>query len=237
MQVERIAACYWRLGCAQRAEVGEIRKDLDIAVFRDQIELRLGPQAKWDEETQTFARTSRKMSQAVGSLLSHIDELEKSRKEPDNGTAEHTEETSVDESDGRAAWQRMRQIPEEAARGIRVKRMRDAGYGESDIRSSEELWESHGEELKEFEEGEREWREQARGIGKGMADVMGATLAVESNYLRLSVPSKEAVDKILRYETAIERQLYRAINQLERLQRRRRGDIVPPPINVELSTE
>ena len=42
MQVERIAACYWRLRRAQRAEVGEIRKDLDAALFRDQIEL-LGP--------------------------------------------------------------------------------------------------------------------------------------------------------------------------------------------------
>ena len=63
----------------------------------------------------------------------------------------------------------------------------------------------------------------------------------EPAYLELEagfgLPTKEAVDKILRYETAIERQLYRAINRLERLQRRRRGDIVPPPINVELSTE
>ncbi len=61
-----------------------------------------------------------------------------------------------------------------------------------------------------------------------------AYLELEAGF---SLPAKEAVDRILRYEAAIERQLYRAINELERLQRRRRGDIVPPPIHVELSTD
>jgi hypothetical protein len=40
----------------------------------------------------------------------------------------------------------------------------------------------------------------------------------------LSLPNKEATDKILRYETTISRQLYRAMDQLERLQRRHKGD-------------
>jgi hypothetical protein len=43
------------------------------------------------------------------------------------------------------------------------------------------------------------------------------------------------LDKIMRYETTLERQLYRAMDQLERLQRRREGEEVPPPVNVELS--
>ena len=53
----------------------------------------------------------------------------------------------------------------------------------------------------------------------------------------LSLPLKANADKILRYETAVEKQFYRAVNELERLQRRRLVDIVPPPINVELSTQ
>lgn len=61
----------------------------------------------------------------------------------------------------------------------------------------------------------------------GMADLKGATLAREPNLLRLSLPPKEAVDKILRYETAIEWQLYRAVNAPERLQRRRQEDYRP----------
>jgi hypothetical protein len=38
-----------------------------------------------------------------------------------------------------------------------------------------------------------------------------------------------------RYETAIENKLYRAINQLERLQRTRRGEFVPPPNTLDVS--
>jgi hypothetical protein len=49
-----------------------------------------------------------------------------------------------------------------------------------------------------------------------------------------SLPPTDATDKILRYETQIDRQLYRAMDELERLQRRRRGENVPPPLNVNL---
>ena len=45
-----------------------------------------------------------------------------------------------------------------------------------------------------------------------------AYLELEAAHFRFSLRAKEAVDKILRYEAAIERQLYRAINELERLQ-------------------
>jgi hypothetical protein len=38
-----------------------------------------------------------------------------------------------------------------------------------------------------------------------------------------------------RYETAIENKLYRAINQLERLQRKRQGELVPAPESVDIS--
>jgi hypothetical protein len=43
------------------------------------------------------------------------------------------------------------------------------------------------------------------------------------------------LDKILRYEATVERQLYRAMNQLERLQRRRNGEQVPPPLTMDVS--
>jgi hypothetical protein len=49
------------------------------------------------------------------------------------------------------------------------------------------------------------------------------------------LPSPEVLDKIMRYETKLERQLHRAMNQLERLQRRRLGETVPPPLAVEVS--
>jgi hypothetical protein len=51
---------------------------------------------------------------------------------------------------------------------------------------------------------------------------------------RLSLPPPEATDKLLRYEAHLDRQLYRAMDQLERLQRQRRGEAVPPPLNINL---
>ena len=49
------------------------------------------------------------------------------------------------------------------------------------------------------------------------------------------LPAEAALDKILRYEGSLERQIYRAMSQLERLQRLRRGDNVPPPMTLEVS--
>ena len=39
----------------------------------------------------------------------------------------------------------------------------------------------------------------------------------------------------MRYETALERQLFRAMNQLERLQRRQLGENIPAPLTMEVS--
>ena len=51
----------------------------------------------------------------------------------------------------------------------------------------------------------------------------------------LLLPSKEDVDKLLRYEAMINKQLNHASAELERLQRRRQGESVPAPIGVEIS--
>ncbi len=49
-----------------------------------------------------------------------------------------------------------------------------------------------------------------------------------------NIPSKDELDRLLRYEGAIERQLYKALNQLERIQRLRAGDNVPAPLEVDV---
>jgi hypothetical protein len=46
---------------------------------------------------------------------------------------------------------------------------------------------------------------------------------------------KMTLSKMLRYETAMERNLGRALDRLERRQRRRRGEPVPPPLRVRLT--
>ena len=49
------------------------------------------------------------------------------------------------------------------------------------------------------------------------------------------LPGRKTMDRILRYETNLERQLYRAMNQLERLQRLRKGEVVPAPLAIQVT--
>jgi hypothetical protein len=58
------------------------------------------------------------------------------------------------------------------------------------------------------------------------------TNVMEAAVGRHAIPDGDALDKILRYEAAIDRQLGRALDRLERLQRRRRGEMIPPPVSV-----
>ena len=57
----------------------------------------------------------------------------------------------------------------------------------------------------------------------------------DSRQAAATLPAADKLDKILRYETTMERQLYRAMGQLERLQRMRKGEDVPPPVSVEVT--
>jgi len=52
---------------------------------------------------------------------------------------------------------------------------------------------------------------------------------------RQTILTGEAMERVLRYESAAERHLARAIDRLERLQRQRRGELVPPPLNVSFA--
>ena len=60
------------------------------------------------------------------------------------------------------------------------------------------------------------------------------TLATDAEARSFSLPPGDATDKLLRYEAHLDKQLYRAMDQLERLQRQRKGEAVPPPLNINL---
>lgn len=57
----------------------------------------------------------------------------------------------------------------------------------------------------------------------------------ESRQAAAVLPSADVLDKILRYETKLERQMYRAMAQLERVQRMRQGEAIPAPLSVEVT--
>jgi hypothetical protein len=50
-----------------------------------------------------------------------------------------------------------------------------------------------------------------------------------------AIPNTEALDRIVRYSAMIDRDLNRAYDRLERLQRRRKGESVPPSLNLNVN--
>lgn len=64
----------------------------------------------------------------------------------------------------------------------------------------------------------------------------GAKLVTNKDNLSLPARSAE-LDRVLRYETSIQRQPTYAVNQLERLQRTRQGEHVPAPVALHVSSD
>jgi hypothetical protein len=82
-----------------------------------------------------------------------------------------------------------------------------------------------------------ELRGAIKGLGryeKELATILAGKLELES--LRQNVPDAPQLDRLLRYETSLERAIERTLNQLERTQRMRLGQPVVPPINVNVSS-
>ena len=67
-------------------------------------------------------------------------------------------------------------------------------------------------------------------------DFLGSLISTELAEIddHLSIPAGQALDRILRYRTAAHKDLSYHLAELERLQRARKGDHVPPPINVQV---
>ena len=79
-------------------------------------------------------------------------------------------------------------------------------------------------------------------LGQSKADglaepesVLSSSPEIDAMTDHLFLPEKEELDKLLRYEAMINKQLNHAIAELERLQRRRNGESVPAPIRVDIS--
>ena len=68
---------------------------------------------------------------------------------------------------------------------------------------------------------------------KEHAKIWASRLDLES--LRRTVPEGPQADRLLRYEAALSREIDRTLNQLERTQRMRLGQPVPPPINLSVT--
>ncbi len=74
-----------------------------------------------------------------------------------------------------------------------------------------------------------EWINVLEGYAKERGE-----LEAESQARSCSLPPAEVTDKLLRYEAHLDRQLYRAMDELERRQRLRKGEKVAPPLHINL---
>jgi hypothetical protein len=229
MLVERIAVCYWRLRRVLRAEVGEIRKTADSAIEQevaDQLEdaqsrVAMLPLAAATYGTDVVLRRLQRNSFGLTYLMEVLDDVR---------AAVEVDGKLSDESS-----QRLMKTFGSAETGlwywcflfthrIDLQDPDDAGQGLTpDIFKGMilHLLDEHRGHLATLKESREESEE----------------LSLDARMARLVLPDARTADKLLRYETAIERQMYRAMNQLERLQRQRLGDIVPPPLSIELNVD
>ncbi|MCH8267966.1 MAG: hypothetical protein IH846_10640 [Acidobacteria bacterium] len=209
--VEKIAVCYWRLRRVLRSETGEIRNDREGAA--KQVYLSLAMEAEFAKQSDATGRPLKLRSNSFG-VEFLLDLLGKFQAEADQtGSLSEDSRQKLTEYFGDRLGS--------------ASRLEGAGLGASERAAAATGFPGNLRKALEEEKKTLEGLLQAR--------LEEEHLRVETDHARFSLP--EAMDRILRYETAMERQLYRALHQLERIQRRKQGEPVPPPVSVEFLGE
>lgn len=217
MLVEKMAVSYWRHRRALRCEMGEIRKGLDTAQCReygrrvDQVRSEVR-HLTMEDRGHALKKTSLGIRYLLGVLEDVRQEVEEVGHLP-REAAKRLVENFGGEEYGLAHWCLFYSLM--AATESQEKALTPQQCKEGIL----ELIDEEREKLQAKEE-------LLNGIER---------LELEAKVSSLALPAGQAVDLFLRYETAIERQWYRAMSELERLQRQRKGEAVPPPLSVDLS--
>jgi hypothetical protein len=225
--VEKIAVAYWRLRRAYKYEVGLIRNELDNATdkFYSKTTYSGDKKNKTDEEIEQ-------------QIAQEKEGIEYWKKDKEGLTRMHKNGTPVEElydwdENWRLLYDKVSElVPDEALdddeewiRQLREFLNNKVGWSDDQIWQTlieicDEQIEHHKEQLLTLEKDKEKNKLKLQVLKK-----LG------------NVPSKDELDRLLRYEGAIERQFYKAMNQLERLQRMRSGESVPAPIEVEVGVD
>jgi hypothetical protein len=222
--VEKVAVAYWRLRRAYRYEVGLIRSELDNAT-----------DDYYSGATHLSDHVEQKTDDEIGQEIEQLKEaIESWKKDKKDFTKMHKNGKPLEEIyDWGENWEWLEEKVQYLVAG-------DEDYDGFDPESlgkslnshanwsDDQIWQAHIELCDEK-------------INDHKKEIAALEKQKQKNKLRLQVikklgniPSRHELDRLLRYEGAIERQLYRALNQLERLQRLRAGDNVPPPVEVDV---
>jgi hypothetical protein len=242
--VQKIAACWWRTVRLIRAENGEIRKRLDtLAVDRAQRNSDKGNRDVASLET-------------ISSLFSAENHADRPVLTRDGASALREAQRDLDKNHvGLLSLTLLLQTAksEIASDGYISEEIRHKIYllfchwdyyfalaclvwgppkENKEGRSSEKVADEQTDKKNVVVAAIDDWLEKISAL-KGY--VTGReNLAADAEARSFNLPPADATDKLLRYETHLDRQLYRAMDQLERLQRQRRGENVPPPLNINL---
>ncbi len=225
--VEKIAASYWRLRRAHRFEVGLIRKEQDTATD------------DFYQEKTGYGNTNKNKTDAEidAQIVQEKHDLESMEKGKSELIRLYKNNTPLsDIYDWYENWNLLYHhkvhylVPEE-------------------VMDDDDKW---TQQMKEHLNNEHGWTDDS--IWQTHIDLCDDRIVYhkqqisdlqkekEKNHLALqvqkkltSIPEKHDLERLLKYEGSIDKQFYKAIDQLERLQRRRKGDFVPPPVNVDLN--
>jgi len=225
MLVEKIAVAYWRLRRAYSYEVGLVRNELDNATddFYNGTSIGGGKLHKTDQEideqiqqekegVKDWQKDKRQLSKMYkdGKRLEEIYDWEENW----NWLQDRVSYALPVGDDGEVEWMEPQQLMQFLNN--------DPDWND------DRIWETLIEICDERIRGHEEQ------IAALKNDKQRNTLQLQVVKKLGNIPSKVELDRLLRYEGAIERQFYKALNQLERLQRLRVGDKIPAPVEVDL---
>ena len=225
--VEKIAVAYWRLRRAHRYEVGLIRQELDTATQ--------GFYAKMARDGQKEHKTDEQIDGEIKQEQEGITWWQKDKNDLSRMRKDGASLESIYDRDPN--WEALDETLEDDLAD-------EVGYeGAAGPR-----------ELREFLSGKAGWSDDR--IWQGLIEVCDEQAAQhrrqievlhkrkQDNKLALQVqkkigciPDAHDLDRLLKYEGSIEKQFYKAIDQLERLQRLRAGDNVPAPVAIDITTD
>ncbi len=223
MLVEKIAVAYWRLRRAHRYEVGLIRHRLDNVTDKyyeppSDLDLLGGTPNSRDDEIDAKISEAQERCQAwrddcdrFTKLCQDSKDLQETYDWPNNWEWLYTKLKKARLDISGATPERIHGL------------LRMAGW------TDDAIWQAHLNLCTERAD------EEMKTIQKLQKQKQDHVLALQVQRKLGCVPYGGDLDRLLKYEGAIEKQLYRALTELERLQRIRGGDNVPPPINFDLA--
>lgn len=223
MLVEKIAAAYWRLRRAHRFEVGLIRTTLDNITdkyYQKTSSYSDTPIHKTDRQIDADIQQAKEIIEEWQRDSAHFTKLRQSGKDlKEIYDYEMNWESLYEEADEIEV-----ELSDDSPARI-CESLKNAGW------TDDKIWQLH---LKICDDAISVQQQDIRDLN---AEKENNKLALQVKKKLGSIPESHELDRLLKYEGSIEKQFYKAINQLERLQRIRKGDNVPAPVNIDLNID